>query len=69
MTKNIMVTTLLSVGTRILTPRGEVRLKKLTWWDCRKPLTGPLPVKWIGRARFTKGASSSWHTSVAPIGS
>jgi hypothetical protein len=55
------------IGTRILTPRGEVPVEELTIGDLVDTLNGPLPVKWIGRRRFTKGASSSWHTSVAPI--
>jgi hypothetical protein len=55
------------IGTRILTPRGEVPVEKLTIGDLVDTLNGPLPVKWIGRRRFTKGASSSWHTTAAPI--
>jgi len=55
------------IGTRILTPRGEVPVEELTIGDLVDTLNGPLPVKWIGRRRFTKGASSSWHSSVAPI--
>jgi hypothetical protein len=55
------------IGTRILTPCGEVSVEELTIGDIVNTLNGPLPVKWIGRRRFTKRASSSWHASVAPI--
>jgi hypothetical protein len=55
------------IGTCISTPRGEVPVEELTIGDLVDTLNGPLPVKWIGRRRFTKGASSSWHSSVAPI--
>jgi hypothetical protein len=54
-------------GTRILTPRGEVSVEELAIGDLVDTLNGPLPVKWIGRRKFTKGASSRWHASVAPI--
>ena len=54
-------------GTRILTPDGEIPVE-----DLRKSalslrrVRGPLPVKWIGRQKFTKD-SRSWHWSMAPI--
>jgi hypothetical protein len=54
-------------GTRILTPRGEVPVEELTIGALVETLNGPLPVKWIGRQTFKKAASSSWHSSVAPI--
>jgi hypothetical protein len=54
------------IGTRILTPCGEVAVEDLTIGDLVETLNGPLPVKWIGRRRFKK-ASLSWHPSVAPI--
>jgi hypothetical protein len=57
----------LLIGTRILTPRGEVPVEELTIGDLVDTLNGPLAVKWIGRRRFTKGVSSSWHRSVAPV--
>ena len=55
------------IGTRIVTPHGEVPVEELTIGDVVDTLNGPLRVKWIGRRRFTKDASSSWHASVAPI--
>jgi Hint domain-containing protein len=54
-------------GTGILTPRGEVPVEELTIGALVETLSGPLPVKWIGRRRYNKAASSSWHQSVAPI--
>jgi Hint domain len=53
-------------GTRILTPRGEVPVEELAIGALVETLNGPLPVKWIGRERYRKVASS-WHSSVAPI--
>jgi hypothetical protein len=53
-------------GTRILTPHGEVPVEELAIGSVVDTLSGPLPVKWIGRRRFKKSASS-WHSSVAPI--
>lgn len=53
-------------GTRILTPGGEVPVEELAIGALVDTLNGTLPVKWIGRRRFRK-AASSWHWSVAPI--
>jgi hypothetical protein len=53
-------------GTRILTTGGEVPVEELAIGALVETLNGPLPVKWIGRQRFKKLASS-WHRSVAPI--
>jgi Hint domain len=53
-------------GTRILTAPGEVPVEELKIGALVDTLNGPLPVKWIGRQRFKK-AASSWHRSVAPI--
>jgi hypothetical protein len=53
-------------GTRILTTRGEVPVEELAIGALVETLNGPLPVKWIGRQRYRKVASS-WHSSVAPI--
>ena len=57
----------LLTGARVLTARGEVPVEELAIGDLVDTLNGPLPVKWIGRRRFTKGASSSWHRSIAPV--
>jgi hypothetical protein len=54
------------IGTRILTPTGEVPVEELTIGALFNTLNGPLPIKWIGRRTFKK-AASSWHRSVAPI--
>jgi hypothetical protein len=53
-------------GTLIRTPEGEIAVEDLTIGALVETLNGPLPVKWIGRQRFTKD-SASWHWSVAPI--
>jgi hypothetical protein len=53
-------------GTRVRTPDGEIAIEDLEVGDLLETLNGPLPVKWIGRRRFKK-AASSWHWSVAPI--
>jgi hypothetical protein len=53
-------------GTHIQTPRGEIPVEELAIGALVDTLSGPLPVKWIGRRRFKKTASS-WHSSVAPI--
>jgi len=53
-------------GTRIQTPSGEVSVEDLTIGAVVDTLSGPLPVKWIGRQRFRKD-SRSWHWSMAPI--
>jgi len=53
-------------GTRIQTPDGEIPVEDLTIGTLVETLSGPLPVKWIGRRRFRKD-SPSWHWSVAPI--
>lgn len=54
-------------GTLIRTPQGEVRIEALSIGDTVSTLNGPMPIKWIGRQRFKKAASSSWHKLVAPI--
>ncbi|MGA2999445.1 Hint domain-containing protein [Bradyrhizobium sp.] len=53
-------------GTLIRTSEGEIPVEDLTIGAVVETLNGPLPVKWIGRQRFTKN-SASWHWSVAPI--
>jgi hypothetical protein len=53
-------------GTRVLTPQGEVPIEDLAIDALVETLSGPLPVKWIGRQSFRKD-SPSWHWSVAPI--
>jgi hypothetical protein len=52
--------------TRILSPRGEVPVEELKIGDLVDTLSGPLPIKWIGRQNFRKSAAS-WHASVLPI--
>jgi hypothetical protein len=44
----------------------KFRLKNLQIGALVDTLNGPLAVKWIGRQKFKK-AASSWHWSVAPI--
>jgi Hint domain len=53
-------------GTHILTPGGEIPVEDVAIGALVETLSGPLPVKWIGRQRFKKD-SPSWHWSVAPI--
>ena len=53
-------------GTRIRTPGGEIPVEGLRIGALVETLSGPLPVKWIGRQRFTKD-SPCWHWSIAPI--
>jgi len=53
-------------GTRIQIPDGEIPVEDLTIGALVETLSGPLPVKWIGRQRFKKD-SPSWHWSVGPI--
>jgi len=53
-------------GTCIQTPGGEIPVEGLRIGALVETLSGPLPIKWIGRQRFKKD-SRSWHWSVAPI--
>lgn len=53
-------------GTRIVTPHGEIRVEELAIGTLVETLNGPLPIKWIGRRKYRKSASS-WQSSVAPI--
>src|SRR5262249_39503885 len=53
-------------GTHIQTPDGEIPVEDLTIGALVETLSGPLPVKWIGRQTFRKD-SPSWHWSVAPV--
>jgi hypothetical protein len=55
-------------GTRIQTPHGDVRVECLSIGDRVVTAGGKsLPVKWIGRQRFTKPRSSHWPETVHPI--
>jgi len=54
-------------GTRILTPRGEVRIEELAIGDLVETVRGEaMPIKWIGRNSFTS-SGSAWPESVMPI--
>lgn len=53
-------------GTRILTPSGQVAVEDLAIGTLVETVRGALPVKWIGRQRFSKD-TPLWHWSVAPI--
>jgi Hint domain len=62
-----VVTSCFLKGTRILSSRGEVPVEKLAIGDLIETLNGLQPVKWIGRRKYKKVVSSSWHASIAPI--
>ena len=54
-------------GTRILPPRGEVRIEELAIGDLVETVRGEaMPIKWIGRNSFTS-SGSGWPESVMPI--
>jgi Hint domain len=53
-------------GTRIRTPHGEAPVEELTVGSLVDTLSGPMPVRWIGRQTYRK-VTPSWHPSVAPI--
>ena len=55
-------------GTHILTPHGLKRVESLSIGDHVMTARGEaMPIKWIGRQIFRRGASSRWPDSVHPI--
>jgi Hint domain len=55
-------------GTRILTAKGELQVEALSIGDLVVTERGVhLPVKWIGRRRFTKAAESTWPNDFMPV--
>jgi Hint domain len=55
-------------GTQVLTTKGEARVEEIAVGDLVVTARGDrLPVKWIGRRRFTKNGGSSWQTVVLPV--
>jgi hypothetical protein len=55
-------------GTAVLTPDGEVGVEELRPGDLVVTKRGiPLPIKWVGRRRFSKLAGSNWQQAVMPV--
>ena len=55
-------------GTSILTTEGEIRVEDISIGDRVETVEGHrLPVKWIGRQKFSKTAESDWQQSILPV--
>ncbi len=53
-------------GTRIRTSSGEVAIEFLSAGDLVETLTGPAPIRWIGRRRYVL-AETEGHAAVLPV--